>query len=70
MNFPMDHPLFQFLYMLVNNPGLGGIVVGLVGGGSVLAYVLTLRWIAHGGKFDETETYAYPTPALHHSQEQ
>jgi hypothetical protein len=65
MNFPMDNPLFQFFYWLVNTAGLGGIVVGLVGGGSLLAYALTLRWIHQGGQSDEAETYAYPTPALH-----
>ena len=68
MNFPMDNPLFQFFYWLVNTAGLGGIVVGLVGGGSLLAYALTLRWIYKGRHSDEVETYAYPTPALHHHE--
>lgn len=68
MNFPMDNPIFQFFYWLVNTAGLGGIVVGLVGAGSVLAYALTLRWISRGAQADETETYAYPTPALHRHQ--
>ena len=65
MNFPMDSPVFQFFYWLVNTAGLGGIAVSLVGGGSVLAYFLTLRWIRRGGEADDAETYAYPTPALH-----
>lgn len=65
MNFPIENPLFQFFYWLVNTAGLGGIVVALVGGGSVLAYVLTLRWIARGADAEEDEIYAYPTPALH-----
>lgn len=65
MNFPMEYPLFQFLYWLVNQTGLGGIVVGLVGGGSLVCYALTLRWIARGGQVAESDTYAYPTPALH-----
>ena len=30
MNFPMDYPIFQFFYWLVNTPGLGGIVVGFL----------------------------------------
>ena len=64
MNFPMEYPIFQFFYWLVNTTGLGGIVVALVGGGSVLAYALTLRWITRGGEAQETETYAYPTPTL------
>ncbi len=66
MNFPMEFPIFQFFYWLVNTPGLGGIVVALVGGGSVLAYSLTLHWIRLGAQVEETETYSYPTPALHH----
>ena len=68
MNFPMQYPLFQFFYWLVNTAGLGGVGVALVGGGSMLAYVLTLRWIARGGQTDERETYPYPTPALHNHE--
>ena len=64
MNFP-ESPLFEFLYWLINTPPIGGIVVGLVGGGSILACGLTLRWIARGREADEREVYAYPTPALH-----
>jgi len=64
MNFPQT-PLFRFLYWLVNTPGVGSLVVLLIGGGSILAYGLTLRWIVRGGEADEEETYAYPTPALH-----
>jgi len=64
MNFPQT-PLFHFLYWLINTPPVGGIVVGLIGISSILAYALTLRWIAQGREADERETYAYPTPALH-----
>ena len=64
MNFP-DTTLTEFLYWLINTPTVGGIAVAIVGGGSVLAYGLTLRWIVRGGEADERETYAYPTPALH-----
>ncbi len=67
MNFPMQYPIFQFFYWLVNTAGVGGIAAALVGGGSVLAYTLTLRWIVRGGQVDDTETYSYPTPALHES---
>ena len=66
MNFPMEYPLFQLLYRLINTPGLGGIMVGFVGIGSVTAYALALKWIAAGGEADEAETYAYPTTAFHH----
>ncbi|MBM4422043.1 MAG: hypothetical protein FJ030_01460 [Chloroflexi bacterium] len=65
MNFPMQYPLFQFFYWLVNTAGLGGLAVAIVGGGSVLTYFFTLRWIARGGGDDRAETYPYPTPALH-----
>ena len=66
MNFPMEYPIFQFFYWLVNTAGLGGLAVAFVGGGSVLAYALTLRWIRASERDDEGETYTYPTPALHH----
>jgi hypothetical protein len=65
MNFPLDNPIFQSLYWLVNTPGLGGLVVALIVIISVTAYGSALRWIARGAQADELETYAYPTPALH-----
>jgi len=65
MNFPMEYPIFQFFYWIINTPSLGGIIASLVGGGSVLAYALALRWIAEGGSSGDPETYSYPTPALH-----
>ncbi|MEK7809362.1 MAG: hypothetical protein AAB571_09840, partial [Chloroflexota bacterium] len=68
MNFPMEYPIFQFFYWIINTPSLGGIIASLVGGGSVLAYFLTLRWIAEGGRVGDSETYSYPTPALHHHE--
>lgn len=68
MDFVPDYPIIRFLHALINTPGIGGIVVGLVGGGSLLAYGLALRWIKKGAQVPETETYAYPTPALHHQE--
>ncbi len=65
MNFPMQYPLFQFFYWLVNTAGLGGAAVAIVGGGSLLAYFITLRWIAQSGSADDADVYAYPTPTLH-----
>lgn len=64
MNFP-DNPLFQYFYWLVNTPGLGGLIVGLIVIISVSAAGSALVWIAQGAQADEVETYAYPTPALH-----
>ena len=65
MNFPLENPIFQFFYWLVNTPGLGGIAVGLIVIISVSSYAGALRWIAQGAQADEPETYAYPTPTLH-----
>jgi len=65
MNFPMDNPIFQFLYWLINTPGLGSLGVLLIAIASVAAYGTALRWIARGAQADEPEEYAYPTPALH-----
>ncbi len=64
MNFPLDNPLFHFFYWLINTAGVGGIIVLLVGGGSLTAYLLTLRWIARGAQADEEEVYAFPTSTL------
>jgi len=64
MNFPLDNPFFQFAYWLVNTPSVGGLVVGMVGGLSITAYALTIRWILAGDP-EATDVYAYPTPALH-----
>jgi hypothetical protein len=64
MNFPMDFPLFRLLYWLINTPGNGGIAVLLVGGGSLTAYFLVLRWITSGSQADEVDVYTFPTPSL------
>lgn len=45
MNFPLEQPLFQFFYWLVNTPGMGAIIIGLVIGSAILLFVTTLRWI-------------------------
>jgi hypothetical protein len=65
MRFPLDNPIFQFFYWLVNTPGLGGLFVGLIVVFWVIAAGSAVRWIARGALADEPETYAYPTPALH-----
>ncbi len=66
MNFPMDEPLFQFLYWIINTPGVGGIVVAVETILIVIAVSLSLRWIKRGADAPEREQFAYPTPALHH----
>jgi hypothetical protein len=65
MRFPLDNPIFQFFFWLVNTPGLGGLGVGLIVVLFVSASGSALRWVAQGAQADEAETYAYPTPALH-----
>lgn len=65
MNFPLENPIFQFFYWLVNTAGLGGLAVALIVITSVAAGGSALRWIARGAQADEPEEYAYPTPAFH-----
>ncbi|MBI5353131.1 MAG: hypothetical protein HZB50_10875 [Chloroflexi bacterium] len=59
MNFPLEQPLFQFFYWLVNTAGVGSAVVGLLVGTAVTTFALTLRWIA-SAKSAEQESYSYP----------
>ena len=70
MNFPMNEPFFQFIYWLLNTPGLGGVAVGSIVLIIVLIVALTLRWIARGADTAEQITYSYPTPALHHHSQE
>ena len=65
MNFPMENPIFQFFYWLVNTAGIGSLTVGFVATLAIGAAVSALRWIARGAQTNEPETYAYPTPTLH-----
>ncbi len=68
MNFPMELPIFQFFYWLVNTAGLGGVITVLVGSGSVLIYTLTHVWFRKGAEADERDTYTYPAPTLGHDE--
>ncbi|GAB4504975.1 MAG: hypothetical protein Fur0043_19700 [Anaerolineales bacterium] len=68
MNFPMQFPLYQFFHWLVNTPGVGSAVAALAGIGSITTYALTLRHI-RAAKDEAGETYWYPTPALHQSDD-
>jgi len=69
MNFPLEYPIFQFFYQLVNTPGVGSLFAALAGGGSLLYYFLILRSI-RAAKDDESTTYTFPTPALHQHEEE
>ncbi|MDD2923125.1 MAG: hypothetical protein PHQ36_12640 [Anaerolineales bacterium] len=62
MNFPLELPIFQFFYWLVNTPGVGAAVVGLLVAGAVTAFALTLRWIVSA---KNTEQEAHPYPPQH-----
>jgi len=59
MNFPMDQPLFQFFYWLVNTPGIGSAVIGLLVGAAVTSFALTLRWIT-SAKSENEEALPFP----------
>ncbi len=65
MHLPPDNLLIDFLYWMINTAGVGGLAVGLIGGGSLLAYAATLWWIHKGGEALESDVYVYPTPSLH-----
>jgi hypothetical protein len=69
MNFPLEYPIFQFFYWLVNTPGVGSLIAALAGGGSLLYYFFTLRRI-RAAKDDEGATYTFPTPTLHQHEEE
>jgi len=69
MNFP-DNTFFTLVYALINTPTIGGIVVGILATTIMLVVGTTLRWIVQGGQADEAEVYAYPTPALHHMDDE
>ncbi len=59
MNFPMEKPLFQFFYWLVNTPGIGSVVIGLLVGATVTVCFLTLRWII-SAKNESEERLQFP----------
>jgi hypothetical protein len=67
MNFPLENPVFGFLYWLINTPGLGGLGVGLIVITCLGSFAGALLWIVRGAQADESVVYAYPTSALHDS---
>ena len=65
MSIP-PNPILHLIYWLINTPGLGGLSVAAIILACLGSFAATLRWIAAGAHADETPTYAFPTPALHH----
>ncbi len=63
MSFP-ENALLEFLYNLINTPGVGGIAVSILGMSIFLIVGLTLRWIKKGADVNEIEEYTYPTSSL------
>ena len=45
MNFPLESPLFQRLYWLINTPGVGAVMIGLIVGTALVSFFLSLRKI-------------------------
>ncbi len=66
MGFPIQYPIYQFFYWLVDTVSVGGIFVIALLVIMLFTYGRVLEWISGGGKSIERETYAYPTSALHH----
>ncbi len=67
MGFPIQYPIFQFLYWLVNTTSVGGVFVGILVTGMLLAYIRTLGWIRGRERSGEPEGLPYP-PAVHPDQ--
>jgi hypothetical protein len=63
MRFP-DNAFLDFLYWVINTPGLGGIAVAILAVSIITMVTITLRWIVKGGEVEEEEEYVYPTSSL------
>lgn len=63
MRFP-ENAFLDFIYWFINTPGLGGIIVGLLGLSIFAMATFTLRWIIKGGDVEEEDEYVYPTSSL------
>jgi len=68
MNFPLQYPIFQFFYWLVNTPGVGGAIVVLIGGACTTGAFLLLRWISLAAKSEESETFSFPNFSAEHEK--
>ena len=62
MNFPLEQPLFQFFYWLINTAGVGSGIVGLIVGSAIVSFAWTLRWITSA---KNTQEEAHPFPPQH-----
>lgn len=60
MNFPLEQPVFRFLYWLVNTPGIGAAVVGLLILAALGFFLRTLRWITAARQVQQ-EALPYPS---------
>ncbi len=45
MNFPFESSLFKLIYWLINTPGVGAVMIGLIVGTAVISFSLSLRSI-------------------------
>jgi hypothetical protein len=68
MNFPLQYPIFQFFYWLVNTPGVGGAIVILTGGVCTTGAFFLLRWISLAAKSSEAETNSFPAFPTEHEE--
>ena len=48
MNFPLDNPIFRFLYWFVNTPGVGSLGIGFLIIACLGSFAAALRWIVRG----------------------
>lgn len=59
------NPIFTLLYWLLNTPGIGALIVALLGTFLVVLFASVLRWIAKGSSANESAVFTYPTEGLH-----
>ncbi|GAB4565021.1 MAG: hypothetical protein Kow0047_15240 [Anaerolineae bacterium] len=60
MNFPLEYPVYRFLYWLFNTAGVGGAIVTVIAVTLIVSYGAMLRWIARGAEAPETRSYLFP----------
>ena len=45
MNFPFESSLFKLIYWLINTPGVGAVMIGLIVGTALISFSLSLHRI-------------------------